>query len=409
MNDTPHPHYAEDFHCIGPDCEESCCEGWGVFVDKATYKKYRARPELRHLTSEHIEVNPEARDTFSHARIKLEPDGRCPFLSQERLCEIHRQHGAGFLSKTCARYPRALVRFDGGIERALHLSCPEAARVVLLNPRLLPEAGGLRYARFKLEDSQNPPDISPPELVRQLRSFALELLQDRSYPLWQRLFLLGIVCGRVHETMAAQEPAKVPQLLAQYASMIVQGNLRPSLEGIPARPGLQLDLVMQLIRRRFQLEQPYRGFAEGVAEFLVGIAHAPEAPLRYSAEAYHAAYARWYRPFEEAHPEFLENYAVNYIFRTRFPFADMPNKMQPAMDALSSSLLLALHWRFLHSLLIGAAGRYKDEFSADHALRVVRAFARGVEHNVRFFDELMTFVRAPELQQADGLAVLLRN
>ncbi|MGA3040937.1 MAG: hypothetical protein ABSF54_09150 [Bryobacteraceae bacterium] len=29
------------FHCIGADCEDTCCVGWFVHVDKPTYEKYQ--------------------------------------------------------------------------------------------------------------------------------------------------------------------------------------------------------------------------------------------------------------------------------------------------------------------------------------------------------------------------------
>jgi len=79
------------------------------------------------------------------------------------------------------------------------------------------------------------------------------------------------------------------------------------------------------------------------------------------------------------------------------------------IDPLTSYLLLAIHYRLLHSLLIGAAARHGQAFSIAHALQVVPTFARGVEHNVKFADELMSYARSPQLQNSDGLAALLRN
>jgi lysine-N-methylase len=36
------PEYAERFRCISPTCEDSCCVGWRVDIDKATYMKYQS-------------------------------------------------------------------------------------------------------------------------------------------------------------------------------------------------------------------------------------------------------------------------------------------------------------------------------------------------------------------------------
>ncbi len=407
MSTSPlQPRYADRFRCIGPECEDSCCQGWGMYVDKATYKKYRATPSLRQAAGEHIEINPDARNNFQYARIKFPASNRCPFLADDKLCSIQKEHGSEFLSKTCARYPRALVRFDGKMQRGLYLSCPEAARIVLLNPQLLP-ADGPRYQQLIPEGLRQITSSALDPL--QLRAFALDLLQDESYPLWQRMFVLGVISRRAHELTAAQPSAEISSLLAQYATMLQQGSLRSHLDNIPARPGLQLDLVLQLIRLRFELDPPHDSFACCVGDLLQAIGYSPTASLPEVAERYHQAYLEWYQPFAQQFPHFLQNYLINYLFRTGFPFVVVPDPPQHSADPLTSYPLLALHYRFLHSLLIGAAARYRNSFSDAHAIRVVHVFARAVEHNPRFFAVLLQFARSAELQQSDGMAVLLRN
>jgi lysine-N-methylase len=405
--DLLQPHYADSFHCVGPECEDSCCQGWGVCVDKGTYKKYRANPALWRLASEYIELNAQSRDNFKYARIKFNPDNTCPFLDSDKLCSIQKRHGAEVLPKTCSRYPRALARFNGTMQKALYVSCPEAARLVLLSPRLLASSDAEGYRNLTVEDSQT---LANPQLLSsQLRSFAVQLLQDRTYPLWQRLFVLGIVCRRIQEFTALQQMSQIPQLIGKYAEMMARGLLRPHLDGIAPRPDLQLELVLHLIRRRFQIEQPQDGFAASVADFLAGIQHSPDAPLQGPVIHYHQAYARCYQPFSQAHPAFLENYLINYIFRTRFPFADVADRVQRSIDPLCSYLVMAFHYRLLHSLLIGAAARYGDDFSCARAIRLVHHFARAVEHNLPFLEELKTLAGSPDFQNTDGLAVLLVN
>ena len=358
---------------------------------------------MRQATAERIELNRDNPDNFRYARIKFGTANRCPFLGEDKLCGIHKQYGADFLSKTCARYPRALVQFEGKLQKALFLSCPEACRLVLGSPQLLPESKRPRYYRFSPEAKQL--TSSAATLAERLREFAVELLQDTTYPFWQRLFLLSMFCRRIHDSMLDQ----VSLLLAQYATILQEGNLCASLDAIPARPGLQLDLVLQLVQRRFQIEQPEQAFASCVADFLLAIGRSPDTPLAESAVRYHDAYVRHHQRISQIYPRLMENYALNYLFRARFPYADVPNQMQPTPDPLTSSLLLVLHYRLLHSLLIGAAARYGDSFSSAHAIHVVHAFGRTVEHNVKFIDALLEVAHSPELRQSDGLAVLLKN
>jgi lysine-N-methylase len=408
MSEQPlQPHYAEKFRCTGAACQANCCQGWNVYVDKATYKKYRATPGLRQATAQHIELNPTSRDTFTYALLKFGADKRCPFLAEDQLCNVQKQYGAEFLSTVCGLYPRALVRFEGSMQRALYLSCPEAARLVLLNPQLLPAPGGPRFAEFRLEAPQKNTLPSLPELSVQVRSFALDLLQERSYPLWQRLLLLTIVCRRIEESGDTAKAVRTPQLLAQYATMIREGSLRSYVDGIPPRPEPQLDLVLRLIKIRYQCEPPEDSFATCVGNFLNAIGYSPQAPLAEAAARYQQACLCCYQPFAETVPGFMENYLLNHVFRSGFPFVQSQGLHSTA--PLTGSLLLALHYRLLHSLLIGTAAGRGNAFCTADALQVVHAFARAVEHNVEFGAALVRFAQASELQQTDGLAVLLRN
>lgn len=378
-------------------------------MDKTTYKKYRATPSLRQAAKALIQINPAARDNFQFATVKVTSDHRCPFLTTENLCSIHVRHGEGLLSKACRQYPRVLTRFGGKTQKALFLSCPEATRLVLLSSQLLPAPERPLYRCVSSLEEEDCTEAALHLTMRHLRTMALDLLQDRSYPLWQRLFLLGIICRRVRESPPGQARWKVPQLLSQYATIISEGRLRPHLDGIPSRPEPQLGLVSQLIQRRFQLGQPEDGFASRVAHFLQVVGMGGGAPQPDSAKRYSQAYLSHVLPFEQTVPLFLENYLFNHVFRTGFPSTSGVDRGGRLRDPLVSYLFMALHYRLLHSLLIGEATWHGSGFSAAHAIPVVYTFARAVEHNVNFFDEMLRLAQSPQLQTSDGMAMILRS
>jgi lysine-N-methylase len=105
-------------------------------VDKSTYSRYQSFPEgeLSFLAGQFVHVTEPAAPDSLYARIDLTPSGFCPFLATDNLCKIQSAFGADYLSATCSTYPRVLNSVDDGLEASLHLSCPEAARQVLLNP-----------------------------------------------------------------------------------------------------------------------------------------------------------------------------------------------------------------------------------------------------------------------------------
>ena len=123
------PSYYETFRCVGSVCEDTCCRGWRVPVDKETYEKYRAcsHPELGHKLHTLVSISPTRNSDDSYAEIKLD-HAVCPFLT-EGLCEVHAKLGEEYLCKNCATYPRVMYNVDGVLEQSLDLSCPEAARL----------------------------------------------------------------------------------------------------------------------------------------------------------------------------------------------------------------------------------------------------------------------------------------
>ena len=126
------PKYVSDFSCIGPDCEDSCCIGWNIYIDKQSYKKTVAHRDLKTLAKTAMKKIKRSDDKW--AIIRADSDGACPFLDSNRLCKIHSLAGEDTLSDTCKTYPRTSLVKEGDKYQSLYLSCPEAARLILFSP-----------------------------------------------------------------------------------------------------------------------------------------------------------------------------------------------------------------------------------------------------------------------------------
>ena len=85
-------------------------------------------PRLRELVS----IRTDSSSDDNYARIDLNGPG-CPFLS-EGWCAIQKKLGEAYLPIMCSAYPRVMNVVDDVLQRSLDLSCPEAARLVLLDP-----------------------------------------------------------------------------------------------------------------------------------------------------------------------------------------------------------------------------------------------------------------------------------
>ena len=164
------PQYVSQFHCIGPACEDSCCIGWRVQIDKDTYKRYRecSDKELRERMDEKVTRHRTNPSDSNYAKIKLNPNSHCPFIDEDKLCAIQRKLGEEYLSVTCTNYPRTANTINGVTEKSLTMSCPEAARKALLNPSLMTfdeaeESVTVRNSEGKQIDTANSKIAHKPE------------------------------------------------------------------------------------------------------------------------------------------------------------------------------------------------------------------------------------------------------
>jgi len=397
------PQYAKAFRCIGSDCEDTCCHGLDVVIDRAGYDRLRSLSDLQQQVQQHFAILPVASEK-QYARIQLMDTYTCPFLSGERLCSIQQKHGDYFLADICATYPRLSQRIDGLRETSLLLSCPEAARLVLLNPNLLPDdaANPARYQRFlQMEPARG--NGRPHQFLWDIREFSLLLIRDRNYALWQRLFILGRFCKRLNDVTQAGQLELIPRLLAEYARMIHDGVLRAPMDGIRAQPTRQLSLVLEIINRQLGMtDASHTRFRECVQSFLKGIHFDQSAAVETFVPYYQEGYFRFYVPFMREHPFIFENYLANYIFRTRFPYGmdSEGNTRDPLTEYLAMVVLFAV----IKGLLIGIAGHLGDTFGKDHVVKLVQTFAKAVEQCPKFeVSEYMALVNA------EGMAILVKN
>jgi lysine-N-methylase len=404
------PQYAKGFRCIGAECEDTCCHGWRVVVDKGTYEKYRSNSDLRSLTDNHLVLITSSPTNSAHALIKLTPSFNCPFLAADRLCSIQKEHGEEYLAEGCSTYPRVARRIDGLMEKALYLSCPEAARLVLLNPSLMQAdesatGGRSPYYRFFLMGSPAKNYGSPLRYRWEIRSLSLLLLQDRAYPLWQRLFILGMFCKRLKKIISQRQIGLVPGLLKDYAEIITQGQLRSAMDGISAQTEPQLRAVLEIIQRyndpKFRNTGQIRLW-ECVQDFLRGIRYDPSSPIESYTQFYAEAHSRYYRPFMLEHPYIMENYLINYVFRTDFPF--LASRQGEGHDVQREYLNMCIQYAAIRGLLIGMAGHYRAAFGAGHVVKLVQSFSKAVEHCPAFLE-----TSNPRMASAEGMALLLKT
>jgi lysine-N-methylase len=327
---------------------------------------------------------------------------QCPLLTPDRLCRIQAELGEGMLSHTCATYPRIVNTVGGEEEASLALSCPEAARRVLLDPNLLARSQQASTGQPMHNDAR-------PGLERWLlpiRAQAVALIRNRAYPLWQRLFLLSLLCQRLDSIASGQLRRTIPDFLADFEATIATGALRPAMETLPVDRAAQLDVVLRLAGMLLHRSNIRPRFVECIQEFTTGIGNGPGASLESLTAHYSQAHDRYYAPFFDRQPHILENYLANTIFRCRFPLG---KEDAPPTTMVRECALLTAQFALMKGLLIGVAGFYREGFGASHVVHTMQAASKNFEHHPEFLKRSHELLMESRMDGARGMAILLRN
>jgi lysine-N-methylase len=413
-------HFGE-FRCLAAHCEDTCCDGWAIAVDKPTYDKYRqcTDPGWRTSFDQLITINTADATEHDYARIRLSAT-TCPFLS-EGLCSIQEKFGEGYLPATCTSYPRVCHVVDDVVEKSLDLGCPEAARQVLLDPQCLAYAERpLNSQDFQLRtistiDSSKA--LHPEKPYRQfiaVRTFVVWLLQNRAYPLWKRLVILGLFCDKLQEIAAGAGAARIPELIQDYRGAVSLGHFEDLLNQLSAHPAVQLETVVELIIARITSDFTNRRFLACYKEFMDGIPWDPNASMADVCSRYSAVQAQYYAPFMERHGYMLEHYLVNYVYRGLFPFGpqESVSKLHDQRNDRSirqEFMLMAAYFAVIQMLLGGMAGFHKEAFGSQHVIRVIYTFTRTFEHSQTFPQHVIQALDKNGLSNPRGIAILVKN
>jgi lysine-N-methylase len=409
------PEYAEMFRCIGSACEDTCCQGWSVLIDREAFEKYQHLPAgpLRGLIDASILVTSEnasvsnGSSTENIAKMRMTESNQCPMLSAEHLCRIQAERGEAFLPHPCATYPRIIHSIGGIDERALALSCPEAARLVLLNSNLMQPVKRLALPVEGEENCEGHRWLPP--YFWSIREVVLGLIQNRAYPLWQRLFLIGAFCRRQDAMANGTQKRSATEFLGEFEAAVASGTLQAAMETMPSRPSAQLDVVLRLAGLMLRRSNVRPRFVECIEAFKQGIGNGPGATLESLTAKYALAHDRFYAPFIARHPHIMENYLTNTIFRCQFPYGRGGMQKGSSGSMAREFALLTAQFALMRGLLIGVSGFHREKFSAEHVVHTVQAASKHFEHHPEFLNLTHAFLVENEMDGAQGLTILIRN
>lgn len=315
------PRFAERFRCIGPRCEDTCCSGWIVQVDKKTYKAYRKEsvPAIENLVANIVRLD-EVTNSGGYAVVK--PVGalkQCPALT-DGMCSVQANLGESYLPNVCHSYPRTNRRLHGQVEQTITLSCPEAARLALLAEDAFDFVEAPVHLRGSALLEVGACAGVETELMVETRIFCLNLMRTRELALWQRLAILGTFCDALTTVCIKKEQASIPALINDFVRLVESGELLATLDAIAPNHEAQAMVFATLWGAKgFDTVSPFqKGMIEQISAGFGADAHG-----QVSAENLVAGYRHGLSRLDEAlaqAPWFLENYVVNEMFNQLVPF-----------------------------------------------------------------------------------------
>ena len=171
------PNYYSKFKCIADKCKHSCCVGWEIDIDDLSLECYKTMDgSFGEKICNNIDFDCES------PHFILKDDDRCPFLTENNLCEMICELGDESLCDICADHPRFRNFFSDCVEEGIGLCCEEAARIVLCEKdhfKLLPSGD---FSCIYCDEEK--------ELLLE-RQEVFDLLQNTEFSISERLMMLS--------------------------------------------------------------------------------------------------------------------------------------------------------------------------------------------------------------------------
>lgn len=380
------PEYFKDFKCIASKCEDTCCAGWGIVIDDATYDRYKnvqgefgdiLRSEIVHEAGENIFV------------LK---GNNCPFLNEEKTCDIYINIGEENLCYTCQQYPRYTEEFGSLREVGISLSCPEAARIMLNNSK-----------KVEFELSENNEVVSSYNYINaqlfiellQSRKIVMDIIQDRTIDLRKRAVVALLFVDEIQEKIDESEIKEIKSVREKYLDKGFLEELINELEEYRDNEGSKYDDMHEYFK-------VFKDLKHITPDDPLGLNDA----LRYfwQTDEDEELYIIKHRQFEEYYKDKLykfENILVYFVFRYFM-------KAVFDYDILAKIKTALVSYMIIREL---AVVRYieNNEFTDEDMVDIAHTYSKDIEHLEENIEALAELFETNDVFDIEEMVIALMN
>ena len=399
------PAYVQKFECIGAQCEDTCCAGWTVRIDKKTFKAYRKAPKssLSGRLSTAVKRLDNSTSDASYGHIDLIPaSGECPLL-EEQLCAVHKELGEDQLSNSCFGFPRKVVNSGGVVQETLTLSCPQAARLALLADHAFEMVESEIAVRPSAVEELLPQAGLPLERMNDVRFLCVQIVRTEGLALWQKLAVVGVFCESLTRALNTGQPAHLAEICETTRALVTTGQVFTLCERIDAQPDVQA-LTFNLLWRfgkTIHLRPTHRMVFNAVEKGLGADLITGELTEQALVARYQEGMSLLPTALATA-PAFLDNYVLNEMLRETFPFAPDCDSPQEHYVRLVTRFGLL---RFMLAVQCRAEYPLPD---AAALVSTVQVFARRFQHDQEFANKVDDCFTQTGWHQLDKIFRLLK-
>ncbi len=395
------PEYMQTFACIGGDCEDTCCSAFQIDLDKRTFDLYKKieDPDLRFIISRSVKQFTDIQTDNKYAFIEKQSDNRCAFLTSENLCKMQQLKGTDALGLICHTYPRLVNVVDGTPEQSASISCPEVARLALLNKE------GIRFVETEIDADERHNygfDIDTSKKSSafwEVRLFSLNTLQDRQYTVVERLLILAMYFQKADETVQAGQADSIPSLTEKYDHLCQTGAFQSLVQKLPINLEWKYSLLAKLLLGRENFPIANQRFHE---RFYKAIDALGLNGHSYESQPYITELTKWETIFTEKYEYIFENYLVNQAFRTLFPFRGYSNFSEEFM-------MLAIHYAAIRLLATGVACTAPNQFDEHELLSCMQSYSKEIDHHAVYLKYMFDTLKLNDCTSTAKLSAILKG
>lgn len=319
------PDYYPEFHCLASNCKYDCCHEWRIDLTKQDYtriKNVRKSQELQTIVNKYFKRNRN-KDAVSYAEILYKDDGVCSMYTEDGLCRLQMECGYTVLPVVCKVFPRSEIQTPSGlVEHSCSTGCEKV--VMLLMERL----DGIRFVQ-QVDDvlpSYIPKNFSKAIQLKPIlndfqgiRKLCIQILQNRSYSLENRMILLGLALQDLDGISKAYSPEKMKNWFDTKRLFLQHSDqLQDSLDRITVDPGNSLVSAVQHCKIFQGLFKKKRDLIEQVFQNL-NIKIEEDDIVEFNQACFQSQKEAMLQNFPDFELVF-ENIIVNLFFEYQFPF-----------------------------------------------------------------------------------------